>query len=352
MNDISKRGAKSLRGMFSRICFVLLCGSLALGGLASCSDAGDLLDLALDSPDRRPIDKSRVGVNNFFVNREFGSIPEQYQEIRDTLGIRFVRVLVAWTTDVQPTPTSTPVLGFFDSIIEAIPPGVDVLIVVSHAPEWLANQENWIAGSPRVAWVKRCFEPIVRRYGRVPGVIGFEVWNEPDAIILPTDAPLELVDPANYFEMLQFASAAVRDFAPGKLVVLGATESIQQDFPNHLRYNQALRDFGAEGLVDVWGVHYYGTRYESVVTSRGVADFLNSLSVPVWITESGETGPNRQLAYVEEAWPFLIEKIPSIQRIYYYQFGETVLPVENNFGLRTTDPAFPVSDLYLHLAER
>jgi hypothetical protein len=113
-----------------------------------------------------------------------------------------------------------------------------------------------------------------------------------------------------------------------------------------------LRDLGAADLVDVWNIHYYSRSFERVVQSNGIADFLNGLGKPVWITESGETGPTNQLDYAQTVWPFLRKEIPSIDRIYYYQFGETVLPVENNFGLRTTDPSFPVSDLYLRLQER
>jgi hypothetical protein len=139
--------------------------------------------------------------------------------------------------------------------------------------------------------------------------------------------------------------------APGKLVVMAASESIQQDFPNHLRYNKQLRDMGAEGLVDVWNVHYYGSGYESVVTSNGVADFLNSLTLPIWVTESGESGVNSQLPYVETTWPFLREEVPGITRFYYYQFSDT-LPATESYGLHTADPQFPVSDLYVYLRDR
>ncbi len=324
--------------------------AVCLLSFAACTDAGELLDLALDSPSRKPIDRSRLGINNFFVDREFGTIEEQFLEIRDKLGINSVRILVAWTDGFQPTPTSQPVYGFFDDIVTSIPAGMDVIIVLAHTPSWMSNPDNWIQGNPRVTWVERFYRPTVRRYGRLPGVLGFEVWNEPDVLQVSSDAALELEDPDKYFELLTFASRATREEAPDRLIIGAATTSIQQNFPTTLRYNQRLKQLGAEGLIDVWTFHYYSTSFESVVTSNGVADFLNSLSVAVWLTESGETGPNSQLAYVETAWPFLRDQIPGIDRIYYYQFGETVLPVGNNFGLRTTDPEFPVSDLYVHLS--
>lgn len=320
--------------------------------LLGCSDAGDLLGIALDPPSRKTIDTSLVGVNNFFVNREFGSTDEQYSEIRNTLGIRFIRILVAWTDAVQPSPNSNPDFNFYDSIVSRIPPGVDVLITVAHTPGWMADPANWINGNPRETWVKRWLEPVARRYGSAGGVVGFEIFNEPDLIVVASDNALGLELPENYFQMLQFGSAAIRVNAPGKLVLNAATASIQQDFPAHLDYNKKLRDLGAVNLVDVWNVHYYSKSYENVVISNGVASFLNSLGKPIWVTESGQQGPTEQLAYVETAWPFLKDEIPNIQRFYYYQFGETVQPVTNNYGLRTTDSSFPVSDLYVHLRDR
>jgi len=155
-----------------------------------------------------------------------------------------------------------------------------------------------------------------------------------------------LTEPANYFDLLVKGYQAGKSIAGNKLIIMAATTSIQRNFPNVLRYNQALRDLGADGFTDIWNVHYYATSYESVVTNNGIGDFLNGISKPIWVTESGEQGPNKQLSYVETAWPFLQSKINGIQRFYYYQFGETG-PIDNNFGLRTTDPSFPVSDLYL-----
>ena len=316
----------------------------------ACSDAGDLLDLVLDPPDRRPIDTARLGLNNFFVDPEFGTIPQQYTEIRDTLGINFVRVLFAWTTDVQPTPDSPPNYGFYDEIMRSVPPGMDVLIVLVHTPAWMTNPANWIDGDPRRTWVERWLEPTVARYRGFGSITGYEVWNEPDLTVVPSDIVLDLENPDNYFDLLQRSSSAIRRLDPNRFIVIAATEAINQDFPNHLNYNRELRDMGAESLVDIWNIHYYATNFETVVTSGGVGDFLNSLNVPIWMTESGEEGVNNQLSYVETAWPFLREEVPGIDRIYYYQFGETV-PSDISFGLRTLDPAFPVSDLYLRLRD-
>lgn len=331
---------------FLTIALLLL---LAMGNLSCTSEVKDLIDIALDPPSRQPIDRSRTGVNNFFVDREFGSISAQYSEIQRTLGINFVRVLLAWTNEVQPTPNSEPFYGFFDEIIESVPPGVDILVTVVHTPDWMADPANWINGNPRVTWVERWLRPTVQRYAARTGVVAWQVWNEPDNTVVPSDTALELTDPANYFELLALGSEVIRTTDPTRLIVSAATRSIQQDGGANLNYNRDLQSLGAESLVDIWGVHYYGEQYERVIINGGVADFVNSLRPPVWVTESGQMGPDQQLAYVETTWPFLDEKMPGkIQRFYYYQFGETG-PNATNFGLRMNGPVF-ISDLYAFLA--
>ena len=341
--------------MKHRVLFLFLLSLLVPVFLGCSSDdvdsIDDVIDVTLDPPERRPIDPSIMGVNNFFVNREFGSIAEQFREIRSTLGLRYVRVLFAWTDAVQPTPSDEPDYSFYDDIIGSIPAGIEVDIVLAHTPSWMAQPANWVEGNPRLTWVRNWLLPTVERYAGAPGVSSWEVWNEPDTLFVDSDAALELSQPANYIELLAYANDVIRNEAPGTQIVLAATRSIQQNFPGNLNYNRSLRNFGAEDLVDIWNVHYYGEQFERVVQGGGVASFLNSIRLPIWITESGETGPNEQLSYVETAWPFLQDEIAGIERFYYYEFG-SANAVQDNYGLRTTDPAFPVSDLYIHLRDR
>ena len=108
-------------------------------GIVACGDAAELLDIALDPPSRKPIDKSLVAINNFFVDREFGSIPQQYADISSNLGIKRIRVLFAWTEAVQANPNSTPNYSFYDEIVRNAPPGVELLVVLSHIPNWATS---------------------------------------------------------------------------------------------------------------------------------------------------------------------------------------------------------------------
>lgn len=326
--------------------------ALLLAIFSSACDSGDLLDLALDPPSRKPIDVSKVGVNNFFVNPEFGSIRSQWSEIKNTLGLKYVRVLIAWTNESQPSPDSSFNYSFYDEVFSSIPSGVEVNVVLSHMPDWMTNSSNWTTrGNVRLSYIDRFVRPTVQRYANVRGITSWEIFNEPDIVTVPADAALGLSDPANYTEMLAYGYNVVKSEDPSALVIMAASQSIQQNFPTNLDYNKRLKELGVENVTDVWNIHFYGTRYEAVVNKDGVRDFLNSVRKPIWVTESGEQGPNRQLPYVETAWPFLSEEIPGIQRFYYYQFGETT-PLDINYGLRTTSPDFPVSDFYIFLRDR
>lgn len=325
--------------------------ALCLITLAACdSEQRRLIDLALDPPKRETIDTSRVGVNNFFVDSQFGGIATQYSDIKNNLGIKHVRVLLAWTNDVQSSPKSAPNFSFYDNILNNIPAGVDVLPVIVHTPDWMANSSNWVAGNPRLTWVEKWLRPVINRYKNVPGIVGWEVWNEPDDITLASDSVLGLTDPANYFELLSLSSGVIRATDPSSLVVVAATRAINQEHPLRINYNQALLELGAVNLVDVWNIHYYGEQFENVVKDNGVKNLLNAIPRPTWITESGQQMPDQQLAYVETAWPFIRREISSIDRIYYYEYASPS-PLASNFGLRTNDPGQPVSDLYVYLRD-
>ena len=217
------------------------------------SDAKELLDLALNPPSRKTIDTSRMGINAFFVNPGFGTIEERYNDIQNNLGIKSIRVLLAWTNEVQPTPNSPINFSLFDNILNSAPPGVEILIVATHTPDWMTNSANWVNGNPRLTWVEKWFKPVLQRYKNNPRIVGYEIFNEPNLLLVQSDSVLGLGAASNYFELLSMGAAAVRSIAPNVLVVLGATESINQKFPQNLDYNKELQELGAADLVDIWG---------------------------------------------------------------------------------------------------
>jgi hypothetical protein len=246
---------------------------------------------------------------------------------------------------------SQPNFSFYDSILASVPRGVDVLIVLTDVPAWMNGRSAWVAGNPRTTFVKRWVEPVVARYSSNPRVIGYQIWNEPNMPGRFDNSLLQLdTDPANYVELLAQAHAAIKQIAPNTLVVNAATTAINQNFPETLNYNRALRDNGILNFIDVFAFHYYGRQYENVVRNGGVRDFLISMGSRLWATESGAQGATKQLEYVEQTWPFLSERIPSIERFYYYQMYEGGDPT-TSYGLKNGSSNQPVSDLYVWLRD-
>ena len=83
----------------------------------------------------------------------------------------------------------------------------------------------------------------------------------------------------------------------------------------------------------------------------GLDEFLNSVSKPIWVTESGIQGSTKQLAYGQRTWPFLLDSVPNIARIYIYQFTES-RPAAQSFGLKNSTFGSSISDLYINLRDR
>lgn len=314
------------------------------------SDVKEAIDVA-DGVPRKTIDTDSLGVNAFANDGRFGSPVAQFNEVRSTLRLRFVRILVQWDSNAQPSKNSAPNFSFFDSLMAALPEGLDALLVVTGTPAWMSDADNWTGGDPRRTFVEEWLRPVVQRYGGNSRVIGFQIWNEPNQDS-QANRNLGLYESgATYVELLKISHSELRSIAPAKLVVTAATTAINQNYPESLNYNRAMRDAGAQDFSDVWAIHYYGKQYENLIRPGGVRDFANGLSQPIWVTESGAQGVNKQLAYGEEVWPYLQEKIPGIQRIYQYQFTDAN-PPESTYGLRNLSATAALSDLYVWLRDR
>lgn len=301
---------------------------------------------------REEIDTSIMGVNAFANEAAFGSIRQQLQEVKSTLRLKYIRVLFAWDDNVQPTPTSRINFSFYDDIVRNIPRGTHALVILTGVPSWMNDARNWSSGSARQTFVNRWVKKVVRRYLRKGRIKAFQIWNEPNDKSNPHNHLLEIADsPSNYVEMLRSASEFIHSRKRSRLVINAATTAINQDYPRALDYNEALIENGAESLVDAWAVHYYGSQYENVLRPGGVGDFLNSLTKPIWVTESGAKGINEQLEYVERTWTFLRDSVPGIARFYLYQFTEST-PADETYGLRNLTPGLSISDLYIYLRDR
>ncbi len=301
-----------------------------------------------------PINKKTLGVNAFVNDSSFGTISQQFEQVQQTLGLNYVRVLFNWNDQVQPSPTASPNFSFYDSILQNLPKGMDALVIVNGLPSWMSSSSNWINGDPRETFVQLWFKPVIARYANNTQIVGWEVWNEPNDNGNSQNVTLAINDGSangaqNYTALLSSAFAVSRSVTPNVKVVAAATTSINQNYPTTLDYGRTMQQSGAENVCDIWAIHYYGEEYDHIIMPNGIAEFLNGLSVPIWITESGQKGVTQQLAYVNKTWAVLYDTIKNIERTYYYQFTEAT-PPDSTYGLVNLGPGQEYSDLYNYLA--
>ncbi len=314
---------------------------------SGCNNAKEAAEI-IDGIQRKPIPRSKLAVNAFFNDSRFGSIQAQMGDVTQNLSLRRIRVLARWDTGSHPSPGSSPSFGLLESILSSAPSNAEILVVATGVPSWMSNSANWINGNPRTTYVERWLKPLLRKVRQYGVVKAVQVWNEPNSGLFPENNVLQVrTSPENYAELMALSKNAFDSEAGSIQFVMGATTAINQNFPDTLNYNRALRDAGVNSLVDIWAIHYYGQQFENVIQDGGVRDFLQGISKPIWMTESGIQGSDKQLKYGEETWPYLLEKMPNIDRIYIYQYTEST-EASSSYGLRNLNG---VSDLYNWLAE-
>ncbi len=322
--------------------------------LTGCNGGEDLLDIGedlanlIEGIERKPIDRSRLGINAFGNKPEFGSPCNQFSDVSNNLKIKYFRVLFNWNSNVQNSLDSPVNFSFYDEIVDCLPQGSRALVVVNGLPDWMSNSDNWIDGDVNTTFVELWFKKVINRYKNRNKIDSFQVWNEPN---MPNDPENEILgttnNPIAYLDLLAKAKSASEMLGSNKLIVNAATTAIAQGFSETLDYNKELVANGVLNFVDVFAIHYYGQQFERLLAG-GIKDFLNEIPKTIWITESGIQGANKQLEYVEETWPFLRENVSGIDRIYHYQYA-SLTGADNAFGLRNLDGSN--SDLYQFLAE-
>lgn len=298
---------------------------------------------------KKSLNKRKLGVNAFVNDSRFGSVAAQLREVKNSLGLKHIRVLFNWNNQVQPTRGASPFFGFYDEIAASIPSGVNALVILNGLPSWMSDSSNWIDGNPRLTFVKLWVEPVVKRYANNKRIKAFQIWNEQNMEENGDNGILKIDDsPENYVELLALAHNVVKNEAPRKKVVLSATTAINQNYPETLNYNEAMRAAGADEFADFSAIHIYGMHLENFFLRRDLPDFLKSSRKPIWVTESGEKGTNKQKEYAQRMWPFLFSEFSKIKRLYIYQFTEDT-PASQTYGLRNLTAGAYLSDLYLYL---
>ena len=297
-----------------------------------------LLDLFLP---RKPLDLSKVGLNAFVNDPQFGSVRSQLAEVKTRLKVKHIRILFAWNDEVQPSSSSKPNYSFYDEIAQSIPSGVSALVILTGVPGWAKSLPD-----PRSVFVERWVKPTVLRYKSNARISAFQIWNEPNDSSNADNSVLGFQNPDNYMQTIIASSAFIKSNTSGKLVVNAATTAIAQNYPKTLDYNKALISAGITRVVDRYAIHFYGDNYQNVILPNGIKSALSKVQIPIWVTESGKQGATKQRDYVERTWTFLAKNFSKIERFYYYQFTEASA-AKNTYGLK-----YPggISDLYRIIA--
>ena len=263
------------------------------------------------------LDASRLGINNFFIHPVFGTTKQQFGQI-NKIGIKYVRVLFAWS---QKDKSSKLDFSLYDDIVNSCPDDTKLLVVVAHSPEWFVHEHQTL-DEAQDSWFNEWFRPVIDRYKTSNKIVGYEIWNEPDSLSLPSDSLLGLNQPENYMKLLRKCSAYITHVDHSKKIVLTATLSIQQNYPKHLDYNKKLVAGGAQDLVDVYNIHYYGDNHIDLLKTDGVVDFLNGLRLPIWVTETGANS-RKQLEQFEITYNFFSKYLKNrVELFFHYIFTD------------------------------
>lgn len=290
-----------------------------------------------------PVLKSYYGVNCFFNQSLFPSnnLKRQGDDIRNTLNLKFVRVLFNWNDGVQKSKASPIDFSFYDSIIQTCTDSsLNALIVINGFPQWLKNEQS----SFLTEYIKYC-QQIIERYKNNPHVIGWQIGNEINTAMFEENTLYGFVNnPSLYIHVLSSIYDYSKRHAPAKLVCAAATTSIIQNFPNTLNYNKELCKLGLDNFCDVIAIHYYGNSPWALLKPDGVLDFMRQIRKPILITEVGAKEKNKHVDILKKDIAFLFTRC-RIAKIFWYQYdagGDTA-----SYGLRT--PQGVVSDVYDYL---
>jgi hypothetical protein len=204
-------------------------------------------------------------------------------ELLQAAGVRVLRVSIGWD-GVEPERDRYD-FGFWDAYVElAGEYGVALLPYVAYTPHWNAAGERddfWRAPPREPAELGELLGLLAARYrGRIQS---WEIWNEPD------NRDYWLGSAAQYAELLDLGSRAVRAAAPEARVVFGGLAGgvgfLRELFDRH----------GAAADVDVVNLHaYYETWNPNPVET--IAQYVEEVSAivqrhggrqAIWMAEIG-----------------------------------------------------------------
>ncbi len=205
-----------------------------------------------------------------------------------------------------------------------------------------------------------------RYVDRVEAII---VWNEPN---LSFEWGYKMVDPAGYAEMLRAVYPAIKDAAPGMIVLGGALAPTREPVGsphgmNDLDYVRGMLEAGAASYMDALAAHTYGLTFPpesppdpDVVNFRRLELLREILReygapMPIYITEGGwndhprwthAVKPGQRIAYTVGAFEWAAANWPDVESVCVWAFRYPA-PVGNNRDYYTfVTPGFRVKRIY------
>jgi hypothetical protein len=331
------------------------CGDVAPGG-CSCAD-GCEQDASCCSDKASVCDEPELEGWGppWFVSIHAGEVeydPAMVEQAFDTaldLGVQGVRTDIFWF-DIEPSRDSwdeTRFSFYTDYVDEARSRGLDVMAILSGAPDWA---KDLYASDPDAFFVE--LDEYVREVvGRVgPQVQRYQLWNEPNH--LPDPIATE-----HDGQLLATIGSIVRELDPGATTYVNVMADIVGWEDHVTGWIEQAGD-----VIDVIGVdHYPGTWTATLYTDWGpLQTLIDRINNPedVWYGKRGailETGfsswaalvsdQNRQKVWIEESLPVAREMIRAaqdtgsfgIELVNYYQLIDTNTYGEGT-GLYETGP--------------
>ena len=267
-------------------------------------------------------------------------------------GAKSVRIDVPWDV-MQPSTRGvfdSVRVGLIDAFVNrAAASGVDVLLVVTNAPQWAnGSTDPHVAPLNNNDYTNYLVQLIQRYAGKVHN---FEIWNEPNGGWAWTNP-----DPVRYASLLKASYTAAKAADPSVTILAPSLSG-----PDQASYLDRFYAQGTKGYFDAFSMHGYWwnlngstvlpywnatnkdqsifgaftTRIMPVMTKYG------DQAKPVWWTESGistqgqQTTETDQANKIDEAYTaFRNRVVPTMTHLYWYDITDSVgTGSEQNFGL-------------------
>lgn len=287
-------------------------------------------------PKAEELDVSKLGLNLRFNSKSFGSAKYQFLEIKGTLGISDVRIQFEWTDEVQSGKNDNINWESFDTIVNSFASGSKIIVVLAGTPDWL-KMASWLTKDhkPCEYFAEKWVKLVAERYKNNSNIIGYQIGGHLD---------IYKTYPEGYMDFISRAHRVIKDINP-KLLVLNSPAPLVFYKEVNIDYNQKLIDAGILNYIDVFATNFFGDNYGCVKENGQVTKFLNSLNIPIVISEIAFPFVGQQLL-AQRMIPLLYKNIKNLAKVYISEFSSAYPDVT---GLKVLYNTINCSDLYQYL---